>query len=295
MLWKNRPGTPGINKNGGRSLREIAAVKRGLADAQAEIDRRNAERIANLPQTKLTKQNIELMREIAQVEKEIANRNAYAAPDDGLECPRFRLGPDDTDTVADVERAMMNSYRVLTDYLATKGLKLAPSGQEKIQLYSSVQRPPVELRSRQAFLAIYHRMRAIDLFVDEDFVPIETDPADQRRPSGLKSKLDQQPDVSTEEEPTIEEEPKENPYPPHSVEHRRWEQEQYRRELIRETEPIWRASLKPFVERGVGPITRQEQDRFFDRCKKRGIPWTVPAIQAELIKVYPDAADPNDP
>jgi hypothetical protein len=287
MLWRNCPGTPGINKNGGRSLREIAAVKQGLADAQADIDRKEAERVANLPQTKLTQQNIELMREIAQVEKEIANRNAYAAPDEGLDCQRFQLRPDDGTTVADVERAMTKAYRVLTDYLATKGVKLGQSAEEKIRLYTQVQRPPVELRSGEAFVAVFHRMRAIDLFDDEDFEPIKTDSVDRGRPIGLNSG-DSQPDLETEG-------PKENPYPVHSVERRRWEKEKYRRELIQETEPIWRASLKPFVERGVGPITRQEQNRFFDRCKKRGIVWTVPAIQAELIKVYPDAADPDDP
>jgi hypothetical protein len=288
-LWRERLGTPGINKNGGRSLREIAAVKEGLADAQADIDRKEAERVANLPSTKLTKQNIALMREVAAIEKEIANRNAYAAPDEGLDVERLRLRPDDTSTVADVEQAMIKAYDVLTDYLAKKGLKLGPSGQEKMRLYTEVQRPPVELRSAEAFVTVFHRMRELELFVDDDFEPIETEPVDPGRLSGVKSRLDPQPDVEIEEEPT-----RENPHPVHSVEHRRWEKEQYHRDLIRETEPIWRTALKPFVERGAGPITRQEQNRFFDRCKKRGIVWTVPAIQAELIKVYPDAADPND-
>jgi hypothetical protein len=287
-LWRKRPGTPGINKNGGRSLREIAAVNAGIKEATEEIGRREKERIANLPQTKLTQQNIDLLREITAIENEIANRNAYASPDEGLDCPRFQLRADDTSTVADVERAMTKAYRVLTDYLATKGLKLGTSAEEKIRFYTAVQRPPVELRSGEAFVAVFHRMRAIDLFDEEDFEPIKTDSVDRGRPSESKSGRDPQPDLETEE-------PNENPYPVHSVEHRRWEKEQYRRELIRETEPIWRASLKPFVERGVGPITRQEQDRFFERCKKRGIVWTVPAIQAELIKVYPDAADPDDP
>ena len=295
MLWRNRPGTPGTNRNGGRSLREIAAVKQGLADAQADIDRKEAERIANLPQTKLTQENIELLRQIAQVEKDIANRNAYAAPDEGLDCQRFQLRPDDTSTVADVERAMTKAYRVLTDYLATKGLKLGPSGQEKIRFYTAAQRPPVELRSRQAFLAIYHRMRELDLFVDDDFEPIETEPVDPGRPSESKSGRDPQPDVETEEEPASEEGRKDNPYPVHSVEHRRWEKEKYYRELVQKTEKTWIAAIRPFVEKGAGPVTREEQNRFFNRCKKRGIVWTVPAIQAELIKVYPDAADPNDP
>src|SRR5215472_16315269 len=161
---------PSTVKQSGGSVRNIRDTREGIKAVQEELDRKELERVNNLPTTKLTKQNIELIRQIANTENQIARQNAYAESDPGLDCKRFDPQADRYITVAEVERAMTAAYYTLTDFLArTKGVQLSPYGQERLGLYSMAQQPPVDLCSGEVFITIFHRMSELSLFDDEDF------------------------------------------------------------------------------------------------------------------------------